>query len=285
MAKKAVNYTLDEQLVSVIAREFGPEDELAVSGMQSFSFVACVLAQRIYAPKMRVLADAGGKWPLTNHLYFPYAPEMPPDEAVEKYCNMDDVFEFMLSGRFNNIMQPAQIDMYGNMNISCFGDWHKPTRPLVGSRGVPDNTTNGSRIYYTVPKHEKRSFMEKIDFVCGVGWTKERREGKIKFGGVTKVFSNLGVFDFDQEKTGRMRLLSYHTGVTIDQVQENTSFELIIPKNCKETDPPTEEELMYMREVCDPGGVRRMDLLPKPDQAKLMQDLTVGTTYEMIYGK
>jgi glutaconate CoA-transferase subunit B len=127
--------------------------------------------------------------------------------------------------------------------------------------------------------------MEKVDFVCGVGWTKERREGKIKFGGVTKVFSNLGVFDFDTKKTGRMRLLSYHTGVTIDQIQENTSFELIIPKECKETDPPSEEELMLMREVCDPGGIRRMDLGSKEEYARIMQELTDGTTYEMIYGK
>ena len=284
MAKKALNYTLEEQLVSVIAREFGPDDEIAASGMLAHSFVACVLAQRMYAPKMRVLADAKGKWPMTNLLRFPYAPGQPPEDAVEKLANMDDVFDFMLSGRFNNIMQPAQIDMYGNMNISVFGDWKKPARPLVGARGVPDNTSNGARVYYTVPNHHNRAFMEKVDFVCGVGWTKERREGKIKYGGVTKVFSNLGVFDFDK-KTGRMRLVSVHTGVTVQQVVENTGFELIMPKSVPETAPPSEEELMLMREVVDPGAIRRLDFVKGEEAARIMQELTVGTTYEMIYGK
>jgi len=286
MAKKVADYTMEEQSVSAIAREFGPDDEIAASGMLGHSFVACVLAQRLYAPKLRVFAEAKGKWLLSNHIYFPYAPGMPPEESVEKLCTMDDVFDFMLSGRFNNIMQPAQIDMYGNMNISYFGgDWKKPNRALVGSRGVPDNTSNGARVYYTTNVHDKRTFMEKVDFVCGAGWTKERREGKIKYGGVTKVFSPLGVFDFDQEKTGRMRLCSYFTGVTIDQIVENTGFELIIPKDVKETPPPSEEELMLMRDVIDPGAIRRLGFAKGAEYARIMNEITVGTTYEMLYGK
>ena len=41
-------------------------------------------------------------------------------------------------------------------------------------------------------------------------------------------------------------------GVTIEQVVENTGFELIIPEEVPTLDPPTDEELRILREEIDP---------------------------------
>jgi glutaconate CoA-transferase subunit B len=55
------------------------------------------------------------------------------------------------------------------------------------------------------------------------------------------------------EKTKRMKLLSVHPGVNIDQVKANTNFELIIPEKVSVTEHPTEKELKILRTEIDPA--------------------------------
>lgn len=54
-----------------------------------------------------------------------------------------------------------------------------------------------------------------------------------------------------------MRLKSVHPGVTVDQVLENTGFEVIVPKNVPETPAPTPEEIWTLRERIDVEGMLR----------------------------
>ena len=51
-----------------------------------------------------------------------------------------------------------------------------------------------------------------------------------------------------------MRLLSTHPGVTVEQVIENTGFELIVPDQVGKNEPPTVEELDLLRKKIDPEG-------------------------------
>jgi glutaconate CoA-transferase subunit B len=59
--------------------------------------------------------------------------------------------------------------------------------------------------------------------------------------------------DFDPE-TKRIRLATVHPGVTVQQVLENSGFDLIVPKNVPTTDLPTSEELELLRAI-DPTGI------------------------------
>jgi glutaconate CoA-transferase subunit B len=56
-------------------------------------------------------------------------------------------------------------------------------------------------------------------------------------------------------ETKEMMLLNIHPGVTIDDVVENTGFDLIITGDVTETQPPSEEELQILREEIDPSGI------------------------------
>jgi len=67
------------------------------------------------------------------------------------------------------------------------------------------------------------------------------------------VITQLGVMGFDKE-TKEMTLFQLHPGVTVDDVIENTGFELLIG-DVIETDAPTEEELRLLREEIDPSGI------------------------------
>ena len=48
-----------------------------------------------------------------------------------------------------------------------------------------------------------------------------------------------------------MMLLKTQPGVTVEEVIENTGFELIIPENVPQNEPPTPEELHILREEVD----------------------------------
>jgi glutaconate CoA-transferase subunit B len=195
MKEYAKEYTREEQIVTQLARVFRPDDMLGIASMSNSGFVAIALAQRLYAPRAAVYMDAQGSTgtgTLLSGVRFPFFAGFPPDDFVVASLDSRDIFALLIAGKWNIFMQPAQIDKFGNMNISAIGDWSKPASALVGARGVPDNTTNGGRVYYFVPEHTKRIFVEKVDFICGVGYGPAREKGLVKEGAVDKVFSNLG---------------------------------------------------------------------------------------------
>ena len=57
--------------------------------------------------------------------------------------------------------------------------------------------------------------------------------------------------------TKRMRLKSVHPGVKVEDVIQNTGFELIIPDKVPITKPPTEEEIDILRNRIDVEGFLR----------------------------
>jgi glutaconate CoA-transferase subunit B len=117
--------------------------------------------------------------------------------------------------------------------------------------------------------------VEKVDFKSGVGHGKERKEGIVKWGAPIEIISNLCVVDFEEE-TGRARLKSIHTGITLGQVKENTGFELIIPESISETGAPTDEELHILRNIIDPVGVRRLDFARGEEYEQVLAEIMSG---------
>ena len=172
------------------------------------------------------------------------------------------------------MMGASQIDQYGNTNISCIGNWNKPTSQLIGARGCPGNTINHT-VSYWVTSHNQRMFVPKVDFISGVGYgggPEFPNEAK-RFVNIAIVVSPLGFFDFD-EQTKRMRVKSYNKGSSVDKIVENTGFELVIPANVSETPAPTEEQLRLIREVIDPVGIRRLEVTPPKEAADLRREIS-----------
>ena len=57
-----------------------------------------------------------------------------------------------------------------------------------------------------------------------------------------------------------MRLRSVHPGVSVEDVEKATGFQLQIPDQVEETTIPTEEELELIREVLDPQELRKGEM-------------------------
>ncbi|MFP5527198.1 CoA-transferase subunit beta [Peptococcus simiae] len=148
----------------------------------------------------------------------------------------------------------AEIDPYGNLNSTSIGDYWKPTTRFSGSGGA-----NGISTYcdtFIVMKHQKRRFSEHVDYITSPGWI-DGPEGRRKNGlnpdkGPRAVVTELGIMRFNENK--RMYLSEYFEGVTPEQVQDNTGFDIDISK-AHLAKPPSQEELSILREKVDPKGL------------------------------
>jgi acyl CoA:acetate/3-ketoacid CoA transferase beta subunit len=169
------------------------------------------------------------------------------EKRVEGWIPFRSVFDTVWSGRRHVMMGATQIDRFGNQNISVIGDWAKPAKQLIGVRGAPGNTVNHATSYW-IPRHAARTFVPAVDMVCGVGTDRGAAD-------LRRVVTNLCVLDFEGPDRS-MRLRSLHPGVTVDEVTDNTGFELAIPGAIPESRLPTGEELALIRDVLDPRSFR-----------------------------
>jgi len=177
------------------------------------------------------------------------------EQLVEAWLPFRAIFEHLWNGHRHVIMAASQIDRYGNQNFACIGEHAKPKAQLLGMRGAPGNTISHITSYW-VPNQSAKVFVDQVDVVSGVGYDRAAALGpaSTKAHDIRCVISNLAVYDFATPDR-RMRLVSLHPGVAVDEVVENTGFELVIEAEIPETRLPTEEELSLIRERIDPQGV------------------------------
>jgi acyl CoA:acetate/3-ketoacid CoA transferase beta subunit len=177
------------------------------------------------------------------------------EQLVEAWLPFRAIFEHLWNGHRHVIMAASQIDRYGNQNFACIGEHAKPKAQLLGMRGAPGNTISHITSYW-VPNQSAKVFVDQVDVVSGVGYDRAAAlaPASTKAHDIRCVISNLAVYDFATPDR-RMRLVSLHPGVAVDEVVENTGFELVIEAEIPETRLPTEEELSLIRERIDPQGV------------------------------
>lgn len=181
-------------------------------------------------------------------------------DVVEGWIPFRRVFDMVTYGRRHVMMGGSQIDRHGNQNLSAIGDFARPTRQLLGSRGAPGNTVN-NRTSYWIARHSPRVFVEQVDVVTGVGPRRAREAGPAatRFHDIHRIVTNLGVFDVGGPDD-TVRLLSLHPGVSLAEVQEATGFEVHVDGEPATTREPGPGELMLIREILDPTGLRHEEV-------------------------
>jgi glutaconate CoA-transferase subunit B len=146
-------------------------------------------------------------------------------------------------------MGGAQIDQHGNLNSSFIGDPDHPITRLPGTGGGNDIASLTQMI--VAMRHEKRRFVADVDFVTSPGFLcggTSRKDSGLLAGGMYRVVTDLAIMGFD-EASKRMQIIALHPGVTVDQVQANTGFELELAAEVATTEPPTEQELAVLRHL------------------------------------
>jgi acyl CoA:acetate/3-ketoacid CoA transferase beta subunit len=242
--------TLAEICVAACAEAWRGDGALVASPMGVIPTLGARLAQLTFEPDL-LLTD--GEATLL-------APGYGDNRVTEGWLPFREVFTMLAAGKRHVMMGAAQLDRFGNQNISCIGDWARPKAQLLGVRGAPGNTVNHA-VSYWVPRHSRRVFVDQVDMVSGVGYDRAASVGGLAATShqLRRIVTNLAVLDFAGPDRV-MRLQSLHPGVTVSDVADATGFLLAAPYQVPQTRVPTSAELTLIRQHLDPDGRRDQEL-------------------------
>ncbi|MCU1622721.1 MAG: CoA-transferase [Frankiales bacterium] len=229
------------------AEAFRGDGEILASPMALVPSLGARLARETFEPDL-LLSDGEATF-----VAGPWALGAKPPATTEAWIPYRSIFDLVWNGHRHVMMGASQIDRHGNQNISCIGPFQQPKNQLLGVRGAPGNTVSHPTSYW-VPNHSTRVFVDKVDMVSGVG-TDRGVDVPLR-----RVITNLGVFDLGGPD-GTMRLLSVHPGVSVEEVQAATGFDLHVD-DVVESRLPTDEELRLIRDVLDPKNLRDKEVPP-----------------------
>ncbi len=242
----------DNEMMALAAGRLVRNGAIVFAGT-GVSMLATTAAKRIFAPGAVIFFESGGIDPSLSEIPMAVAdPRVMSGTSVNS--GLIDAFSIAGHRRFHTIafLGAAQIDRYGNLNSTCIGDYFKPATRFSGSGGSNDVASFASEVIAFL-RHEKRRFVEKLDYLTSVGWYRgsdSRKKLGLERGGMTAVVTNLGVLKF-KDDSKEMYLSEYFPGVSIDRIIENTGFE-IDTSAAVEAAAPTAEQLTILRQEVDP---------------------------------
>ena len=250
------NYTKQEMQAYAIAKNIH-ENQIVIVGT-GLPLIGASLAKRVVCPSChlivesglmdcdpievprsvgdnRFMAQCGVQWPNVRFVGF----------ETNEWLHDEDRLVAFIGG--------AQIDPYGNVNSTCIGDYHNPKTRFTGSGGANGIATYCNTVI--MMQHQKRRFIDKIDYVTSLGWA-DGPGGREKAGvpgnrGPLMVVTDLGIMKFD-EVTKRMYLAYYYPFSSPELVKENTGFDVDVSR-AELMEGPSEEIIRIIREEIDPG--------------------------------
>lgn len=252
MTSARPDWTAAELLTVNAARVLG-DGQVVFAGV-GVPLLAATLAQRTHAPTLTILFEGGIIGPMIEPGRLPPSTN---EQRAARRANMllpiTDVLLLLQRGYVDyGFMGGAQIDQYGNLNSSFIGDTARPTVRLPGTGGGNDIASLSKML--VAMKHERRRFVERVDFVTSPGFLAggdSRARAGLITGSMHRVITDLGLLGFDPGSR-RMRLEALHPGATVEQVEAATGFPLLVASRLERTEPPTPAELRALREL-DPG--------------------------------
>lgn len=246
--------TPSELLAVIASRELaGKRTLFAGIGLPT---LAASLAQLTVAQTLEVVYESGVCGAHPSHL-----PETIADSVLitdsEAVLSLPTLFGYVLQRGHIDVgfLGAAQIDKWGNLNSSVIGEWSAPKVRLPGSGGAMEVMANAREVFVVMRRHEPRSLVEDLDFCTSPGPDRALADGIRPLGaGVTRVITELGIL----ARSGvghELELVAMHPGVTVDQVREQTGWQLRVADQVDQIPPPTAEELALLRDVVDPNRI------------------------------
>ncbi len=262
--KFAEDYSNDELVACFLARDFEDRMTIGIGAGLPVARAAVYLAAFTRCPNLIVRMGESK----TNVLNvgpvgpFEFETDIRSARWAECYYNDQDIAasetrKLVERGCF--FVGGIQVDMYGNCNLIGIGDDYKRLKFRgPGGIGAPTMSSQAKHYYIMLTRHDTRTFVEHCDYISHIGWNNGEEDSRIKLGlpggGPKYVITPIAIMDFE-EKTKRMRLKFVHPGISIEEVIENTGFELIIPdKQVQNTPLPTQQEIEYIRSKIDTKG-------------------------------
>ena len=254
MTTPPVDYIKPELIACCGAREIQDGDVVIVG--TGFPTMSANIAKHTHAPNAKMMQESG---------VYDAQPKRPALSVGDPCLNpgaamiggLVDIMGMFLQAGWVDVgfLAGSQVDKFGNINTTCIGDYDKPKSRLPGSGGANPIGSLAKKVLI-IALHDNRRLAERVDFITTPGYISgpgAREEAGLPPGtGPHALITNKAVMKFDKN-TGEAYLASYHPGNTIDEILENTPWDLKIADDVHETPPPTTEELRVIREILDPN--------------------------------
>jgi glutaconate CoA-transferase subunit B len=244
-------YTMGELMVATAAREIA-DHEVVFVGMR-LPLIAFVVAKKTHAPHAVGLFENGviRTTPAPELIYTMADP--PNIQGASQCLDMLGVMSLLQSGRVDlGFLGAAEVDRFGNLNSTEVRSANSATR-LPGSGGACDIASLAHR-FVVLLEHSKPRLPERVSYRTspgngdGPGW---RNRVGLPRGGPSAVITTKAVLRFAED--GEAFLASIHPGIEVDDVLNNTGWNLRVTEELAETPEPTAAELRAIREYDKQG--------------------------------
>lgn len=256
------DFSLAELMIVAGAEAFRDNGEILATGIGLIPRLAASLAMKTINPDMMMTDSEAYLLSEPNPVSGRSSHE---GQKQETWMGFSRIFDNVWSGKRHAFVGPSQIDRFGQTNISALGGtYEKPKVQMLGARGFPGNSICHANSFF-VPAHSKRVFVEnEVDVVCSVGYNPDRLPKGYTMDDIDcrLVVTDLGVLDWHGPEN-MLRLLSVHPGITVEQVLENTGFEVHVEGEIPTTPSPTQEQLDIIAQV-DPQNWRAKQIKDNP---------------------
>ncbi len=250
------NYTNKEMQAVTIGKQI-KDDQVVIVGT-GLPLIGASLAKRVYAPNCYLIMESGLMDAAPIEVPRSVGDNRLGAHVAVQWTNVRFVgFEYNEwlhnKQRMIAFIGGAQIDPFGNVNSTVIGDYNHPTTRFTGSGGANGIATYVNTII--MMQHEKRRFMEKVDYITSPGWMDgpggRERAGLPGNVGPQMVVTDKGILKFDEE-TKKMYLAGYYPSSSPEDVLENTGFDIDVSR-AEVLEEPTEDIIKLIREEIDPG--------------------------------
>ncbi len=244
------SYSPSEIMTTRAAQELHDGDVVFVGiGLPN---LACNLARATHAPNLFMIYESGAVGAIPERLPVSIGdPALVTDSLA--IVSQADIFQCYLQRGLIEVgfLGGAQVDRYGNINTTVIGDYKNPKVRLPGSGGACEIAVHSKRLLI-VMRMSPKSFVEKCDFITSPGTFsngKTRSEWNLPGGGPTRVITDLGVCDFENNE---MVMTEVFPGTTEEKVRAACGWPMKFAKSAKQTTAPDAATLKLLREKLDP---------------------------------
>jgi len=224
-----LGYGEAELMAILMAREVRDGEVSACGALSQIPATGLLLAKEMHAPNAELI--------ILNTVFRPFH----TSRQFHFLAQRGELGLFFVSG--------VQIDGFGNYNLHQIGA--DPERPEVRFPGG----YGGGMIYYCAQRtvvfrteHTRRSLVERVDFISAAG---SSPANVLRLGNPSKLITPKANFRFDKD-AARLRLDTIHPTYTLEEIRENTGFDLGVTGPAAATPAPTAEELHALRSVVRP---------------------------------
>jgi len=209
------------------------DNETIFHGVASpMPMIAIHLAKKVYSPDLIYLNIAGGvdAYPKKFNISTD-GPELL--DMTASMFSLSEIFDLSMRGKLDvAFLSGVQFDKYGNVNASVIGNYYKPKIRLPGGAGSAVLIPTAKRAIIWRTKHDKRTFVKECDFVT-------------TRGNIDRIITPLCIFKYID---GRLVLESIHPYSSLQEVIENTGFEIEYDRIVT-TPEPTKQEMTALHKI------------------------------------